>query len=146
MKSLSATVDALMQISAGLEQIRVRLRHLIAVEVELGLGKIQPILQRALICIPRLCQCGREPGHACLVAVEQLLQALEAVLHALRRLRKRGRVRLDLAQRRGECNLELLIGPAQRRLCERALFGRQGQTRELLSAEEQTFIDSGRAF
>ena len=112
-------LDALVEVPAGLQQILARLLHLVLLELHLRLGELEAVLDGGLLGIRGLLERGGEALHLLGVRLELFLRALEALLQLLRLGGQLRRVRLDVAQRAREREIELVIGDLHGGLSQR---------------------------
>jgi hypothetical protein len=120
-------LDALLHVAAGVEQVLIGFVELVLVQIQLRLGEIELVLDRALLRFLGLRELGGKRGHPLLVGVEQRLRLADALLDRAGLGAQLRRVRLDVAQGRGERKRQCMVGHAQRSLRVGLLLGRVGQ-------------------
>ena len=136
-------LDALMQVAAGLQQIVVRFLYFVLREFHLRLGQIEPVLDGSLVGVRSL---GERAAQALdLLRVMLLLfLGIEQTLLDLNGLgAEHRRMRLDVADRGAEGQVQLVIGELHRRLRQRLLLGGSGEARQAFGRQERVLIDDG---
>ena len=121
--------DLLPRIAAGLDEVLVGFVQFILVQFQLRLRKVQLVLELVLLVGLGLCERRGELIYPLLVGAEQSLRFGDAPLNGRGIGTQCGRVRFDIAQRFGECQIEFMVGDSQRRLAERLFLGCDGQLR-----------------
>src|SRR5215831_3750429 len=102
-------LNALVDIAAGLQQVLVRLLHLILRKLQARLREIEPVLNGWLVGIGGLGELFGELLDAFRFARQRLLRIVEAVLNLARFRTEEWRVRLEVPQCGGEGEIELMI-------------------------------------
>ena len=136
--------DALLQISAGFDQVLVRFLQFILVQVELRLGNIQLVLQRVFLRLLGLCNSRNQFLDPLLIGVEQSLGLADAVFDLERIGAQRRRVRFHIAQCGREGEGERVVGDPQRRLSIGLFVGGFRQPRQPLRRRVGALIDQFR--
>ena len=134
-------LNALVDITASLQQVIVRLLHLIVRKVHAGLREIEPILDGRLVGVGGPGELLGELPDAFRFARERLLRLAQALLDLARFHTERRRMRLEVPQGGGESEIELMIGDLYGRLCERLLIGRNRKARQPLRCQERVLVD-----
>ena len=105
-------------IAACLDQVLVGFVQFILVQFQLRLRKFQLVLDLVLLIGLGLRECGGELIDPLLIGAEQSLRLGDARLNGRGIGIQCGRMRLDVAKRFGEGQVELMVGDSQRRLAE----------------------------
>ena len=134
-------LDAVFRVTAGANQVLLRVVDFALVELQLRFGEVQLVTQCFLLVTGRFRFRVGKLRHQRLIGFQKLLRLLQARFDLFGLGTQYGWILGGIAQSRGEGEIDFTIRQAQRFFRERPLFGSRCKLGELLRGLQRRLID-----